>query len=153
MESKDGGHNFGSIAKQIHGDHHAIWIDPSGSGRMIEGNDGGIALSRDNAAHWAFVHNVAIGQFYHVSASGEAWTRICGGLQDNSAWCGPGISKDPSGILDRHWFALNGGDGIFAIPAPDDPNLVYNSTQNQVLMTFRPRGRAGARHGALSARL
>jgi photosystem II stability/assembly factor-like uncharacterized protein len=136
MESKDGGHNFGSTAKQIHGDHHTIWIDPSGSGRMIEGNDGGIVISRDNAAHWAFVHNVAIGQFYHVSASGEAWTRICGGLQDNSAWCGPGISKDPSGILDRHWFALNGGDGIFAIPAADDPNLIYNSTQNQVLMTF-----------------
>ncbi len=140
MESKDGGHNFGSIAKQIHGDHHTIWIDPSGSGRMIEGNDGGIALTRDNAAHWAFVHNVAIGQFYHVSASGDAWTRICGGLQDNSAWCGPAISKDPSGILDRHWYALNGGDGIFAIPAPDDPNLVYNSTQNQVLMTFDRSG-------------
>ncbi len=140
MESKDGGHNFGSIAKQIHGDHHTIWIDPSGSGRMIEGNDGGIVISRDNAAHWAFVHNVAIGQFYHVSATGDAWTRICGGLQDNSAWCGPGISKDPSGILDRHWFALNGGDGIFAIPAPDDPNLVYNSTQNQVLMTFDRSG-------------
>ncbi len=136
MESKDGGHNFDSIGKQIHGDHHTIWIDPSGSGRMIEGNDGGIALSRDDAAHWAFVHNVAIGQFYHVSASGDAWTRICGGLQDNSAWCGPGISKDPSGILDRQWFTLNGGDGIFAIPAPDDPNLIYNSTQNQVLMTF-----------------
>jgi photosystem II stability/assembly factor-like uncharacterized protein len=140
MESKDGGHNFGSIAKQIHGDHHAIWIDPSGSGRMIEGNDGGVVISRDNAAHWEFVHNVAIGQFYHVSASGDSWTRICGGLQDNSAWCGPGINKDPSGILDRHWFALNGGDGIFAIPAPDDPNLVYNSTQNQVLMTFDRSG-------------
>jgi photosystem II stability/assembly factor-like uncharacterized protein len=140
MESKDGGHNFGSIAKQIHGDHHTIWIDAAGSGRMIEGNDGGIVISRDNAAHWEFVHNVAIGQLYHVSASGKGWTRICGGLQDNSAWCGPGISKDPSGILDRHWFALNGGDGIFAIPAPDDENLVYNSTQNEVLMTFDRTG-------------
>jgi hypothetical protein len=93
-------------------------------------------ISRDNGAHWDFMHNVAIGQLYHVSATGEGWTRICGGLQDNSAWCGPAVSKDPSGILDRQWFALNGGDGIFAIPAADDPNLIYNSTQNQVLMTF-----------------
>jgi photosystem II stability/assembly factor-like uncharacterized protein len=136
MESKDGGKTFNAIAKQIHGDHHAIWIDPSGSGRTIEGNDGGIALSRDNSAHWAFVHNIAIGQLYHVSASGNQWTLICGGLQDNSAWCGPGLSKDPTGILDRYWFTLNGGDGIFAIPAADDPNLIYDSTQNQVLMTF-----------------
>src|SRR6201998_3243749 len=136
MESKDGGKNFNSIAKQIHVDHHAIWIDPSGSGRTIEGNDGGIAISRDNSAHWAFVHNVAIGQLYHVSATGNQWTMICGGLQDNSAWCGPGVSKDPTGILDRYWFALNGGDGIFAIPAADDPNLIYNSTQNQALRTF-----------------
>jgi photosystem II stability/assembly factor-like uncharacterized protein len=136
MESKDGGHSFTSIAKQIHVDHHAIWMDPSGSGRIIEGNDGGIALSRDNAGHWDFVDGVAIGQFYHVSATGSPWTLICGGLQDNSAWCGPGLSKDPTGILDREWFTLNGGDGIYAIPAADDQNLIYDSTQNQVLMTF-----------------
>ncbi len=136
MESTDGGRTFSPIAKQIHVDHHAIWIDPSGSGRIIEGNDGGVALSRDNGAHWAFIHNLAIGQFYHVSATGSPWTLICGGLQDNSAWCGPGHTKDPTGILDRTWFTLNGGDGIYAIPAPDDPNLIYDSTQNNVLMTF-----------------
>ena len=61
---------------------------------------------------------------------------MCGGLQDNSAWCGPSRSKDPSGILDRHWFDLNGGDGIYAIPAADNPNLIYNSTENGVFMIF-----------------
>jgi photosystem II stability/assembly factor-like uncharacterized protein len=136
MESKDGGHSFSAIAKQIHGDYHAIWFDPSGSGRVIDGNDGGIALSRDNAAHWAFVHNIAIGQLYHVSVGSGPFYTVCGGLQDNSAWCGPGRSKDPSGILDRMWFTLNGGDGMFAIQASDNPNLIYNSTQNGVWMTF-----------------
>ena len=136
MESTDGGHSFHAIANKIHGDHHAMWIDPAGSGRILDGNDGGIALSQDNGVHWAFLHNVAIGQFYHVSVSRGPWTLVCGGLQDNSAWCGPGHSKDPSGILDRQWFTLNGGDGMFAIPAADNPNLIYNSTQNSVLMTF-----------------
>ncbi len=140
MESNDGGRTFSSIAKQIHGDHHAIWIDPAGSGTMIEGNDGGVALSRDNARHWAFVHNIAIGELYHVSATGKVWTLVCGGLQDNSAWCGPGRSKDPSGIIDREWFALNGGDGIYALPAADNPNLIYNGTQNNVIMTFDRAG-------------
>ena len=136
LESTDGGQHFNIIAKQIHGDHHTIWMDPEGSGRIIEGNDGGAALSLDDAHHWAFVHNIAIGQFYHVATSGEQRYLICGGLQDNSAWCGPGRSKDPSGILDRQWFTLNGGDGMFAVPAPDDPSLIYNSTQNNVLMVF-----------------
>jgi len=136
MESSDGGHTFSAIAKQIHGDHHAIWIDPEGSGRIIEGNDGGVAMSRDNAGHWAFVHNIAIGQLYHVSTGSGPFYLVCGGLQDNSAWCGPARSKDPSGILDRAWFALNGGDGMFAIQAADDPHLFYNSTQNGVWATF-----------------
>ncbi len=136
MESKDGGRHFGRIARHIHGDHHAIWIDPEGTGRMIEGNDGGIALSRDNGEHWDFIHNVAIAQFYHVSADEQLPYMVCGGLQDNSAWCGPSRSKDRSGILDRQWFDLNGGDGMYAIPAADNPNLIYNSTQNQALMVF-----------------
>jgi photosystem II stability/assembly factor-like uncharacterized protein len=135
-ESEDGGHTFHAIAKQIHVDHHAIWIDPDGSGRIIEGNDGGVALSRDNARHWAFVDNLAIGQFYHVSTGSGPFYTVCGGLQDNSAWCGPARSKNPSGIIDRMWYTLNGGDGIYAIPAADNPNLIYNSTQNGVWMTF-----------------
>jgi photosystem II stability/assembly factor-like uncharacterized protein len=136
MESTDGGRSFHAIAKQIHGDHHAIWIDPDGSGRIINGNDGGVSLSLDNGAHWSFVHNMAIGQFYHVAPGSGMRYMLCGGLQDNSAWCGPSRTKDPSGILDRQWFALNGGDGMFAVPTADDPNIIYNSTQNDALLIF-----------------
>lgn len=136
MESTDGGKSWKDIAKQTHVDIHAMWIDPQGSGRIIEGDDGGVVLSRDNGAHWAFLDNIAIGQFYHVYANKERPYLVCGGLQDNSAWCGPGAGQDQKGILDRDWFALNGGDGIYAIPAADNPNLVYNSTQNGSLMVF-----------------
>jgi len=136
MSSSDGGTHFTPIAKKLHVDNHAIWINPSGSGRIIEGNDGGVILSQDNGAHWAFVHNLAIGQFYHVTADNEFPYMVCGGLQDNSSWCGPGWSQDPKGILDRQWFDTNGGDGIYAVPAPDNNDLIYNSTQNGVLMIF-----------------
>ncbi|HTV04364.1 MAG TPA: hypothetical protein VME86_03275 [Acidobacteriaceae bacterium] len=136
MESTDGGKTFHKIAKKIHVDHHAIWIDPDGSGRIIEGNDGGAALSVDNGVHWSFVHNIAIGQFYHVATGQGIRYLVCGGLQDNSSWCGPSRSKDPSEIPSREWFALNGGDGIFAVPAADDPNIIYNSTENDALLIF-----------------
>jgi photosystem II stability/assembly factor-like uncharacterized protein len=136
MESTDGGQSFHTIAKKIHVDHHAMWIDPAGSGRIIDGNDGGVALSLDNGKQWSFVHNLPIGQFYHVATGSGPSYEVCGGLQDNSAWCGPSKDKDPTGILDRAWFTMNGGDGIYAIPAADDPNLVYDSTQNGVFMIF-----------------
>ncbi|MDE3151786.1 MAG: hypothetical protein KGL93_06015, partial [Gemmatimonadota bacterium] len=136
MDSHDGGKHFTAIAQQNHVDNHAIWIDPSGSGRIIEGNDGGVILSRDDGAHWQFLDNIAIGQFYHVAANDQFPYLVCGGLQDNSSWCGPGWSQDPNGVLNRDWFAMNGGDGIYAIPAPDNPNLIYNSTQNGFLMTY-----------------
>ncbi|TCK75578.1 WD40/YVTN/BNR-like repeat-containing protein [Acidipila rosea] len=136
MESRDGGKTFATIAKQIHGDHHTIWIDPDGTGRIIEGNDGGVAFSGDNGGHWQFLHNLAIAQLYHVSTSNQRPYLVCGGLQDNSAWCGPGRSKNSSGILDRQWFDLNGGDGMYAIPAVDNPDLFYNSTQNGAFMIF-----------------
>jgi photosystem II stability/assembly factor-like uncharacterized protein len=136
MDSHDGGQHFTPIATKNHVDNHAMWIDPSGSGRIIEGNDGGVILSRDNGLKWQFVNNIAIGQFYHVVADNEYPYLVCGGLQDNSAWCGPGWSQDPTGVLNRDWFALNGGDGIYAIPAADKPNLIYNGTQNGYLMTY-----------------
>ncbi|HEX3985477.1 MAG TPA: hypothetical protein VHX13_02615 [Acidobacteriaceae bacterium] len=134
--STDGGHSFHPIAHQIHVDNHAIWIDPAGSGRIIEGNDGGVTISSDGGGHWRFVDNIAIGQFYHVAASDSWRYLVCGGLQDNSGWCGPSRSKNPSGILSRSWFSVNGGDGIFTVPAPDNPNVIYNSTQNSSIAVF-----------------
>ena len=135
-ESTDGGHTFHQIAKSIHVDYHTMWIDPAGSGRILVGEDGGLALSMDNGKRWNFIHNLAIGQLYHVATTEQAFPMVCGGLQDNSGWCGPVQNRNPQGILDRDWFVLNGGDGIYAVPAADNPNLIYNSTQNQFLMVF-----------------
>jgi photosystem II stability/assembly factor-like uncharacterized protein len=42
-KSIDGGKSFGEVATP-HGDNHDLWIDPSNSRRMIEGNDGGPAV-------------------------------------------------------------------------------------------------------------
>ncbi len=130
MSSDNGGRTWHRIAKSIHVDNHAIWVDPTGSGRIIEGNDGGVTLSLDNGKHWAFVDNIAIEQLYHVAVGGGLFYQVCGGLQDNNSWCGPGVSKDPAGISSRSWYGFNGDDGIYGMPAADDPNLIYNEGQN-----------------------
>ena len=46
-ESKDGGKKFTEIAKGVHVDYHAIWIDPTNPKRIIVGEDGGYALTTD----------------------------------------------------------------------------------------------------------
>src|SRR5438067_1965748 len=65
--SDDGGRTFKSnIVQRIHGDYHALWIDPRDSNHMITGSDGGIHFSRDRGRTWDYTNNVPIGQFYEV---------------------------------------------------------------------------------------
>ena len=65
--SEDGGKNFTTErVTRIHGDHHALWINPSDSNHMLLGSDGGIHYSYDRGLTWDFVNTFAIGQFYEV---------------------------------------------------------------------------------------
>jgi hypothetical protein len=39
-------------SEQMHGDNHALWIDPTNSDYIINGNDGGVILSYNGGAKW-----------------------------------------------------------------------------------------------------
>ncbi|UCD25785.1 MAG: exo-alpha-sialidase, partial [Gemmatimonadota bacterium] len=87
--SDDGGKTAGTTTNGIHVDHHAMWIDPNDPDRIVVGNDGGVAISFDKGGNWAYLNNMALGQFYHVSYNMDVPYRVCGGLQDNGTWCSP----------------------------------------------------------------
>ena len=36
----------------VHGDHHALWIDPSNPKHLVLGNDGGLYFSFDGSITW-----------------------------------------------------------------------------------------------------
>src|SRR5580704_2961622 len=56
--SEDGGKTFSTQrVKSIHGDFHAMWIDPGNSNHVITGCDGGIHWSYDNGRTWDFIVN------------------------------------------------------------------------------------------------
>ncbi|MGA8533578.1 MAG: hypothetical protein WB615_05675, partial [Candidatus Tumulicola sp.] len=129
-ESKNGGKKFVEIAKDVHVDYHAIWIAPNDPARIITGEDGGYALTTDGGKNWSFSRNLAIGQFYHVAASNENPYYVCGGLQDNNAFCGPSNSLDREGIKDEAWIDVVGGDGMWAVPDPSDPNFIWTDLQD-----------------------
>ena len=113
---------FKEIAKDIHVDYHAIWIDPTNPKRIMVGEDGGYALTAD-LEHWSFSRNLTIGQIYHVGLSNENPYLVCVAFQDNGGFCGPSNSLDSEGILDRHWIDVVGGDGMWTMPDPDRSEL------------------------------
>jgi photosystem II stability/assembly factor-like uncharacterized protein len=135
-ESKDGGKKFEEIATDVHVDYHGIWIAPNDPNRIITGEDGGFGLTLDGGKAWSFSRNLPIGQIYHVGMSNENPYTLCGGWQDNNGWCGPSNSLDNEGIKDENWINVVGGDGMWAIPDPIDPNLIWADSQDGHVSIF-----------------
>src|SRR5256712_391623 len=108
---------------------------------MIQGNDGGVYVTQDGAKSWRYLNNLPIEQFYMVAADNNLPYMLCGGLQDNNAWCG--MSSGPGGgggggggagfggaLTGAEWFTVAGGDGEYAVPAPSDSTVLYVDSQN-----------------------
>jgi photosystem II stability/assembly factor-like uncharacterized protein len=130
MESDDGGRTAHPADRGVHPDHHAIWIDPTNPDRIIQGNDGGVYLSTDGAKSWQFLDGLPIEQFYMVAADSRQPFFLCGGLQDNSGWCGPSSDLSRGRVFGAGWYTVVGGDGQYAVPAPSDPDIIYADSQN-----------------------
>jgi photosystem II stability/assembly factor-like uncharacterized protein len=129
--SEDGGKTFSTQrVKGIHGDFHAMWIDPADSNHVITGCDGGIHWSYDNGRTWDFLNIIAIGQYYEVGLDNEKPYQICGGLQDNGSWCGPSMSLTREGITNEDWTLMPGGDGFYAEIDNVEPWIVYTESQD-----------------------
>jgi photosystem II stability/assembly factor-like uncharacterized protein len=129
--SEDGGKTFTTQRIHgIHGDFHAMWIDPEDSNHMITGCDGGIHWSYDNGRTWDFINTIAIGQYYEVGLDNEKPYQICGGLQDNGSWCGPSMSLTRDGIANEDWTLMPGGDGFYAEIDNVEPWIVYTESQD-----------------------
>ncbi|HLV96153.1 MAG TPA: hypothetical protein VKS44_13250 [Candidatus Acidoferrales bacterium] len=130
MESDDGGKTAHVADRGVHSDHHALWIDPKDPKRMIQGGDGGVFLSMDGSKTWRFLDGLPIEQLYQVAVDSRSPYDVCGGLQDNSAWCGPSSDVSHNNVPGSAWYTTTGGDGEYSVPAPSDPDIVYSDAQN-----------------------
>lgn len=126
--SRDGGKTAGNATVGLHVDHHAMWIDPNDTQRIIVGNDGGLGISHDGGGTWDFPNTFALGQFYAVSYDMQVPYRVCGGLQDNGSWCGPSRRRQGA-ITNAMWHNIGGGDGFVTAQDPTDPNIIYSESQ------------------------
>ena len=131
-KSEDGGKTFETIAdygNDVHPDHHAFWIHPDDPDYIIDGNDGGLNISRDGGQNWTFCENIPVGQFYHVSVDNDYPYHIYGGMQDNGSWIGPSYVLKAGGIRNYDWQELYFGDGFDVLPKPNDSRYGYAMSQ------------------------
>jgi len=131
--SEDGGANFRTIARDVHGDHQALWIDPTNPKYILSGSDGGWQVSYDGSRNFEVVNTFPFTQFYHINYDMQKPYMVCGGLQDNGNWCGPSQTTSGQGNRKNDWFTVSGGDGFFTVPVMDKPWLVYSDAQGGML--------------------
>lgn len=124
--SDDGGRSFRDVFSGVHGEDHAMWVDPENTNHLIVGGDGGVSISFDRGASWLFRSNLPIGQFYNISVNNADPFLVCGGLQDNGSWCTPSATNISYGISFKEAFNVGGGDGMHAI-FEDDRTLLVSS--------------------------
>ncbi len=139
--SSDAGKTFSTLIRwdEIHGDHHALWIDPANPKHMIAGNDGGVAVSHDGGKTNRFVSNLPLAQFYHVAYDMDRPYNLYGGLQDNGSWRGPSSVHQNGGIRNHFWKAVGGGDGFETLPDPTDSLQGYALWQGGNLSRWNGR--------------
>lgn len=133
--SEDGGRNFHElmpaygVSNGVHPDHHSWWIHPQNGKFMIDGNDGGLNITKDGGKSWRFVGNIPVGQFYHVAVDNEFPYNVYGGMQDNGSWRGPAYVWKDQGIRNSYWQEISFGDGFDVVPDLDNSQYGYSMSQ------------------------
>lgn len=133
--SEDGGKNFTQLMPSygtdngVHPDHHAWWIHPENGQFMMDGNDGGLNITKNGGKTWRFIGNLPVAQFYHISTDNEYPYNVYGGMQDNGSWRGPAYVWKTQGIRNSYWQEIAFGDGFDVVPDKDNSQYGYAMSQ------------------------
>jgi len=126
--SKDGGKTFQALG-DMHGDHHALWIDPDNPKFLVNGNDGGVVVSYDQGKTWReFLDNLPAVQFFNVSYDMDTPFHVFGSIQDHgSRRAAVDLSRGRDRVPAQAFQNAPGGEGSRHAVDPRDPNVVYSA--------------------------
>ena len=140
--SEDGGKNFTQLMPAygadngVHPDHHAWWIHPNNGNFMIDGNDGGLNITKDGGKSWRFIGNLPVAQFYHINVDNDIPYNVYGGMQDNGSWKGPAYVWKAQGIRNSYWQEISFGDGFDVVPDKEDSRFGWSMSQQGYLSRY-----------------
>ena len=105
-----------------HPDMHALWINPSNTANIFNGNDGGVFITSNNGSNWTKSYDLPISQFYASEIDYLLPERKYGGLQDNGT-----VGTQSGGSAD--WDYFYGGDGFVTKVDYTNSNIMYAESQ------------------------
>jgi photosystem II stability/assembly factor-like uncharacterized protein len=146
FRSEDGGETLEVINNGTHGDHHDMWIDPDDPAHIIDGNDGGGAVSFETGAQWTD-QEFSTAQFYQAVTTAHVPFHVCGSQQDNSTLCLPSdwnanrlgdedvdhLAGQPNSITEGSMavaYRVGGGEPGYIAPDPTDLDVFFSGTNN-----------------------
>lgn len=126
--SEDGGKTFRRL-RGMHGDHHALWIDPENSNYLVNGNDGGVVISYDGGKNWRqFLNNLPVVQFFNIGYDMAKPFRVYGSIQDHGSRRGVvDLGRGRNRIRPVEFTGAPGGEGSSHAIDPSDPDIVYSA--------------------------
>jgi photosystem II stability/assembly factor-like uncharacterized protein len=148
--SRDSAKTFTPL-RGMHGDHHALWIDPANPSVLYNGNDGGFYWSEDAGKNWKFANQAGGAQFYNVTLDNSTPFWAYGSIQDHGSRRGRvDLSAGRDRIPAVEWTNAPGGEGSNQAVDPTNPNIIYshgfygNFTREDVSLSQQGgRGRGG----------
>ena len=140
MVSSDGGKTLkdGSQDQEVHGDFHAIWLDPYQQDRYYLGADKGASLTHDHGQAFQLFDNLPIAQYYRIGVDMQEPYTIYGGLQDNGFFATASFSRDVRGILNDASWKVHWGDGMYGAVNPYNWREVYTGSENGSYNRYDP---------------
>ncbi len=122
-KSTDGGKTYTNI-QTPHSDYHDLWIDPHDHERMVNGSDGGAAVTFNGGRTWSPLDNQPTAQFYATITDNDAPYRVYGSQQDNTTVSIPSRTNG-FGITEADWHPVAGGESGYIAPTASVPPVVF----------------------------
>jgi photosystem II stability/assembly factor-like uncharacterized protein len=133
-KSTDGGKTYTDV-QTPHGDYHDLWIDPRDPLRMVNGSDGGAAVTLNGGRTWSSLDNQPTAQFYAVVTDNGSPYRVYGSQQDNTTVSIASRTNGP-GITATDWHPVAGGESGYLAPTPANPPVVYGGSYFGLLTRY-----------------
>ena len=129
LKSTDAGRTFEQVRTE-NWDHHALWINPNDTRQMIDGGDGGAAVTLNGGETWSSLENQPTADFLSLAVDDREPYWLYGAQNDNSHIGIPSRTDDRT-IEKEHYLSIPVGEGGQTAVKPDG-SVVYANDRSRM---------------------